>query len=184
MVILGAPGNPLNKLSKELRQCHYFTGIRVISHAKVPIIKLCDETTGYQIDLSFNIPNGIENTVIIKQFLKEYPSLKNLVIVIKAFLQQRALNETYSGGMGSYTLVLLLVNFLQFRDLHFESQQSHQDLGKLLKEFFEFFGTKFNYYVSGICVLDGGSYYRKRDEAWFDEGKPFSLSVRGSISVN
>ena len=36
-----------------------------------------------------------------------------LALVIKQYLCQRALNEVYRGGIGSYALLLIIVSFLQ-----------------------------------------------------------------------
>ena len=38
------------------------------------------------------------------------------VTVLKAFLQQRALNEVYSGGIGSYALLCMVMAHLQLHD--------------------------------------------------------------------
>ena len=36
-------------------------------------------------------------------------------MVVKLFLNQRSLNEVYSGGLGSYAIVCMTVSFLQVR---------------------------------------------------------------------
>lgn len=45
--------------------------------------------------------------------MEEYPILKYLVLVLKQFLLQRDLNEVFTGGISSYSLILLTVSFLQ-----------------------------------------------------------------------
>ena len=45
--------------------------------------------------------------------MQEYPSLQYLVLVLKQFLLQRDLNEVFTGGISSYSLILLTVSFLQ-----------------------------------------------------------------------
>lgn len=42
-----------------------------------------------------------------------YPTLPPLVFVLKQFLSQAGLNKVYEGGISSYSLILLTVNFLQ-----------------------------------------------------------------------
>lgn len=39
-------------------------------------------------------------------------ALKPLALVIKMFLQQRELNEVYSGGIGSYALLTMIISHL------------------------------------------------------------------------
>ena len=48
-----------------------------------------------------------------KEYLNEYPCLKHLAMVLKQFLLQRDLNEVWTGGIGSYSLILMIVSFLQ-----------------------------------------------------------------------
>lgn len=38
-----------------------------------------------------------------------------------------------------------------------------QNLGVLLIEFFELYGVNFNYFKTGICVTEGGSYFSKEE---------------------
>lgn len=50
------------------------------------------------------------------------------------------MNEVWTGGISSYGLILMTINFLQMRE-----QQEKLDLGQLLIEFFDLYGHKFNY---------------------------------------
>ena len=52
--------------------------------------------------------------------MQEYPNLPYLVLVLKQFLLQRDLNEVFTGGISSYSLILLTVSFLQVRLAHTE----------------------------------------------------------------
>jgi len=45
--------------------------------------------------------------------MQEFPVLPFLVLVLKQFLSQRDLNDVYTGGLGSYSLILLIVSFFQ-----------------------------------------------------------------------
>ena len=51
------------------------------------------------------------------------------------------------------------------------------NLGVLLIEFFEFYGQYFNFNDCGICILNGGSYYRKAQRGWADLKQPYLMSV-------
>lgn len=50
-----------------------------------------------------------------KAFMSEYPSLQYLVIVLKQFLVERELNEVYTGGISSYSLILMVIGYLKVR---------------------------------------------------------------------
>ena len=63
-------------------------------------------------DLSFNRTNGIYCVKLVKNLMIKYPELKPLMIVLKAFLKSRSLNETYSGGISSFLLTMLATSYL------------------------------------------------------------------------
>jgi predicted nucleotidyltransferase len=71
--------------------------VNVISTASVPLIKMRDRQTGYYVDISFNIDSGLQSTVLVMDYLDEYPNLKPLVMLLKLFLQVRGLNCLYTG---------------------------------------------------------------------------------------
>ena len=50
---------------------------------------------------------------------------------------------------------------IYFEQLHVPPEP--QNLGVLLIEFFELYGVNFNYFKTGICVTDGGSYFSKEE---------------------
>ncbi|KAF2076554.1 hypothetical protein CYY_002168 [Polysphondylium violaceum] len=157
-----------------------YTNCRLISGAKVPIIKMTSQHSHYNIDICFDTPSGIENTKVVKGLLKKYKSMKTLLMVLKYFLYQNNLNETYSGGIGSYALALMVVSFIQLRyvphNLRTNQSNSKQregikdasedtDYGAMLVEFLELYGRSFNYSLYGISLENGGFYYIK-DEQW------------------
>ncbi|KYQ92191.1 PAP/25A-associated domain-containing protein [Tieghemostelium lacteum] len=174
--------DPIRDLHSSLIQNHQnsFTNCRLISGAKVPIIKMQSKNTFYNIDICFNTPNGIENTVIVKSLLDKYKSMRTLLLVIKFFLFQNSLHETYTGGIGSYALALMVVSFIQLRYVpmnlrtHLASSKSRKnfkhagddtDYGAMLVEFFELYGRSFNYSLYGISLENGGFYFVK-EEQW------------------
>eukprot|EP01116_Phalansterium_solitarium_P019236 TRINITY_DN530_c0_g3_i1.p1 TRINITY_DN530_c0_g3~~TRINITY_DN530_c0_g3_i1.p1 ORF type:complete len:371 (+),score=134.36 TRINITY_DN530_c0_g3_i1:591-1703(+) len=111
------------------------------------------------------------------------PVVRPLALVLKYFLQQRGLHEPYLGGIGSYSCVLMIISFLQQRQMNVDGQQQqlrdalqHDDLGLLLTEFFEFYGTKFNYFTTGLSIRDGGCYFQKEARGWLNSQRQFLLS--------
>lgn len=102
-------------------------------------------------------------------FQEKYPVLSRLVMVLKQFLLQRDLNEVFTGGISSYSLILMCISFLQLHPRPERLRQPH-NLGVLLIEFFELYGRKFNYVKTAIRVKNGGSYVSK------DEIQKVSLS--------
>ena len=46
-----------------------------------------------QVDISFNMANGLQSAELVKLYKKQYPALQKLIYVLKQFLLQRDLNE-------------------------------------------------------------------------------------------
>ncbi|XP_014644058.1 PREDICTED: non-canonical poly(A) RNA polymerase PAPD5 [Ceratotherium simum simum] len=100
----------------------------------------------------------IENIILF--LFQKYPVLPYLVLVLKQFLLQRDLNEVFTGGIGSYSLFLMAVSFLQLHPRE-DACIPNTNYGVLLIEFFELYGRHFNYLKTGIRIKDGGSYVAK-----------------------
>ncbi len=58
-------------------------------------------------------------------------------------------------------MITILIALFFFLQLHPRSKDHCKNLGVLLMEFFELYGKHFNYEDVGICVREGGCYYRK-----------------------
>jgi non-canonical poly(A) RNA polymerase PAPD5/7 len=135
--------------------------IKVLDKASVPIVKLTDKQTEIKVDISFNMSNGVKSAELIKSFILKFPVLPKLVYVLKQFLLERDLNEVFTGGISSYSLILMCISFLQ---LHPRSEMlANGNLGVFLIEFFELYGRKFNYMHTGIRIREGGRYISKEE---------------------
>lgn len=106
--------------------------------------------------------------------------MRTLLLIIKFFLHQNNLNETYTGGIGSYALALMVVSFIQLRYVphqyrcqsptskirrEYRHAGDATDYGSMLIEFLELYGRSFNYSLYGISLENGGYYYKK-EEQW------------------
>ncbi|XP_050071819.1 non-canonical poly(A) RNA polymerase protein Trf4-1-like [Anopheles maculipalpis] len=155
LVVIGQWVNlPLRTLEMELinQGIAEPNSVRVLDKASVPIVKLTDRQTQVKVDISFNMESGVQSAKLIKGFKREYPVLEKLVLVLKQFLLQRDLNEVFTGGISSYSLILMCISFLQ---QHHQKPNACSNLGVLLIEFFELYGRKFNYMKIGISVKSG-----------------------------
>lgn len=136
--------------------------IKVLDKASVPIVKLTDLKTDIKVDISFNVQNSVKSAKLIMKFMEDFPVLKYLVLVLKQFLLQRDLNEVFTGGISSYSLILLTVSFLQLNPRQ-DAADPNINLGIMLIEFFELYGRHFNYLKTGIRIKNGGAYVPKED---------------------
>ena len=137
--------------------------ILTLDKTTVPIVKFLDKKTEVGVDIGFNHESESNAAEIIQAYIHTYPFLPKLMLVLKQFLTQRNLNEVFYGGISSYSLVLLLVSFLQLHPRYAATDPDTTNLGVLLMEFFELYGRHFNYMKTGI-VLDGGGGYITKDE--------------------
>ena len=82
----------------------------------------------------------------IKESTKLYPQIYDIIYIMKKFLSIRKLNQSYQGGISSFSLFLLILSFLKFK-----SQQNISEvyIGSLLIEFLMFY-SEFDFYNSII----------------------------------
>ncbi|KAJ3077210.1 hypothetical protein HDU98_006397 [Podochytrium sp. JEL0797] len=173
IVIMGtglrAPAS-LFELSVALKDHGYATACQVIAKAKVPIIKYTDALTTFPVDISINMPSGLQAAQIVSHFLQEPngvgEAIRGLMYLLKQFLLARYLNEPFNGGCGSYALLLLVSSFVKLHPLiQLGTIDPSQNLGFLFMEFLELYGRFFNFDQIGIsCDLNNGpEYFLKRD---------------------
>ncbi|XP_071558592.1 terminal nucleotidyltransferase 4A [Temnothorax nylanderi] len=186
LVVIGMWTNlPLRTLERALLDQNIAepSSIKVLDKASVPIVKLTDKESEIKVDISFNMNNGVKSAELIKSFKTQYPVLEKLVIVLKQFLLQRDLNEVFTGGISSYSLILMTISFLQLhprKDIHCPNT----NLGVLLIEFLELYGRKFNYVKTGIRVKDGGIYISKEEiqRDMIDGHRPSLLCIEDPLT--
>uniref|UniRef100_A0A8D0L643 Terminal nucleotidyltransferase 4A n=1 Tax=Sphenodon punctatus TaxID=8508 RepID=A0A8D0L643_SPHPU len=165
LVVLGKwERPPLQLLEQALRKHNVAEpySIKVLDKATVPIIKLTDQETEVKVDISFNVETGVKAAHLIKDYMKKYSLLPYLILVLKQFLLQRDLNEVFTGGISSYSLILMAISFLQLHP-RIDARRADENLGMLLIEFFELYGRNFNYLKTGIIIKNGGAYIAKEE---------------------
>ncbi|XP_053719787.1 terminal nucleotidyltransferase 4A isoform X1 [Synchiropus splendidus] len=156
--------------------------IKVLDKATVPIIKLTDQETEVKVDISFNVETGVKAACLIKDYVKKYPVLPYLIFVLKQFLLQRDLNEVFTGGISSYSLILMVISFLQLHP-RIDATNPNENLGVLLIEFFELYGRHFNYLKTGIRIKEGGAYVAKEEimKTMTNGYRPSSLCIEDPL---
>ena len=170
----------LRRLAETLKSQNMVSFIEVIEKTKVPIVKFTHRVSDIQCDICFDVQNGLETADMTRGLVQALSPLKPLVLVLKYFLAQRGLNETYTGGIGSYLLLLMVISLLQHhqrRRCSFPAVAAPINLGSLMFEFFDLYGRKFNYSVAGISVLEGGAYFNKRKRGWAGGDRPGLLAL-------
>lgn len=159
--------------------------IEVVESARVPLVKFIDKETEIPVDICFNSDNAIHAHVFYKALMSEFPPLRILIMVLKQFLYCRQLNETYSGGVGSFLLLTMLVGYLQSYPKQFRNFRSYEEffsrtnLGILLLGFLQTYSRDFNYVVSSLTIDETDRVnFEKKDFSLRDrQNKPHLFSV-------
>ncbi|ORX77001.1 hypothetical protein BCR32DRAFT_295884 [Anaeromyces robustus] len=180
----GNQSKNLNKIARHIRSNGFYIH-KVIRHSRIPIIKAEDDLTHYLIDISYNQESGVPAIKYIKQNIKEYPALKPLVYILKHFLYINEMNEVFTGGLGSFSVVCLVLSYLKFYpQIFYESKDKvcevPDNLGTLLINFLYLFGGGFDYENIGISV-ENGSFYRKKDKGFYNFKQRNLLSLEDPI---
>ncbi|KAK3037945.1 hypothetical protein RJ639_031836, partial [Escallonia herrerae] len=211
VVILGSnirtPQIGLHALSRALSQRGVAKKIQVIAKARVPIIKFVEKRSGVAFDISFDVDNGPKAAEFIQDAISKWPQLRPLCLILKVFLQQRELNEVYSGGIGSYALLAMLIAMLRLDvvlrkvvvhisrflflnlllvpcdgfdcNLNFWDWQvsPEHNLGVLLVNFFDIYGRKLNTCDVGVSCNGAGTFFFKNSKGFSIKGRPALISI-------
>ncbi|KAF5096602.1 hypothetical protein D0Z00_002727 [Geotrichum galactomycetum] len=168
MVVLSPDGKYdsrafLYQLGSRLKSSGIAQNVEVIAKARVPIIKFVDIKSTIHIDVSFERTNGVEAVEIIRGWADEFPCLRYLVVIVKQFLARRKLNNVHNGGMGGYSVICSVVNFLKLHPkIASGVMNPDSNLGVLLIEFFELYGKNFNYDKVALKMSGKMGYLIKR----------------------
>ncbi|XP_074272967.1 uncharacterized protein LOC141596656 [Silene latifolia] len=119
------------------------------------------DSVSVRLDISFKSPShtGLQTTELVKQLTDQFPAAVPLALVLKQFLADRSLDQSYSGGLSSYCLVLLITRFLQHE--HHLGRPINQNLGNLFMDFLYFFGNVFDPRQMRISIQGSGLYINR-----------------------
>ncbi|XP_055636811.1 poly(A) RNA polymerase gld-2 homolog B-like isoform X2 [Toxorhynchites rutilus septentrionalis] len=91
----------------------YFEEFSLIQ-AKVPILRFRDRANLIVVDLNYNNCVGIRNTHLLHCYSQMDWRLRPLVLVVKLWAQHHNINDAKNMTISSYSLVLMVIHFLQF----------------------------------------------------------------------
>lgn len=150
-------------------------------------INCSKDALSVRLDISFKSPShtGLQTTELVKQLTDQFPATIPLALVLKQFLADRSLDQSYSGGLSSYCLVLLITRFLQHE--HHHGRPINQNLGSLLMDFLYFFGNVFDPRQMRISIQGSGLYVNRErgysiDPIYIDD--PLSPSSTNNVGKN
>lgn len=125
----------LRKVEKHFRSSHKFSNTDFLRHARVPIIRSKHVATGLDVQIQTLAPYQAaqEHTVA---YLSEFPSLRPLYIILRYCLEVRGLTTVFEGGLGSYSILMMIVTALK----HSSGKFASDDLGGQLLHVLDFYG--------------------------------------------
>ena len=153
-----------------------------VAHAKIPILKLRHLESNYKFDISFNIKDGVKSSKRVRRYLERFTEAKYLLVFFKAFLSQRRLHETFSGGINTFVLFNLVISYLQHSEAYSRNSSPGQtSLGTHIMDLLRLYSLDFNYQSLGISI-DDACYYLKREKGFFNRDKPKLMSIEHKVN--
>jgi non-canonical poly(A) RNA polymerase PAPD5/7 len=104
----------LQKLARALASQPWVESLVVLETAKIPVLKLVTAPSAVPIDITFESSathSGLLARDLIKRYADDMPELYPLAVVFKQLLRERDLNDAYTGGLSSYSVVLMIIHF-------------------------------------------------------------------------
>lgn len=145
--------NQMRKFSRSLENANMIKpgSLTVISKARVPLVKFVDNKTGLRVDISFDNNSGIVAQKTFEEWKQHYPAMPIIVSLIKQFLVMRGMSEVFTGGLGGYSVICLVVSTIRRLQTSKgpEWDQMH-NLDLVLMEFLIHFGEEFSLQTLGI----------------------------------
>jgi non-canonical poly(A) RNA polymerase PAPD5/7 len=127
----------LMDLHAKLKESGFAGKIESILQASTPLLRVTDALTGIQIDLTASSDDhGVRSTKLLLRWLQgeDGALIKSLVQVMKLFLAIRRLGTTFTGGVNSYMLTLMVIVWVTLELPRMVSPFSHRVHNPVLED--------------------------------------------------
>lgn len=104
------------------------------------------------VDISINDETGTRAAMYILRVVRQYPSLRPLCLVLKAFLKTYKLGAVKDGGIGGYALTNMVIAHIQET---MKAGRPTHDYGDLLMSFFDRFGHLYDSDTQAVSIRNG-----------------------------
>lgn len=155
----GDSNRTLSRIVTILEQAKVCVGpVLHIRNARIPIIKCTERLFNSKVDIVIDQYDSIKGANFVIDQLDQRPYLKYMIILVKYFFKRRQLSEVVRGGLCSYGQFLMILNFVQLHPLiqseEFNEINFTDNIGTVLMDFFQFYGTEFPFEKATISVLE------------------------------
>lgn len=180
MVIANIPGDKrdLLQLIEKLLKSHQFIKSTTLIKATVPLIKVRAELLGRTIfvDITISDPNhsGIKCLGVVNRLLAQHSGIRPIFLILKQLFYVCNFKEPYNGGLGSYSLFLMVASFFQKKnEVREKLKGENWSVAECLNEILHFYANQ-NTYLNPIITQDPSN-FGIRDRGNYDGY--FSLNV-------
>ena len=133
-----------------------FRNTELIRHASVPIMRCMHVATGLDVQIQAMAPYQAAHEYKLAS-LSEFPSLRPLYIILRSFLELRNLTTVFEGGLGSYSILVMIVTALK----HSSGRFASDDLGSQLMHVLDFYGCA-NLYKVGFSANQPHTFEKRK----------------------
>ena len=138
--------SPLFTLYQYLQNQNFYLKINYIGSTQVPLIKIVTKNEYNNLSLDISLEDakhyGVECVNYIKNMMQKYEILTPMTLAVKNILLKATLNDPYKGGLSSYGVILLILNFINI-EKEKGNDISINNLGNLFYDFLHYYGEIF-----------------------------------------
>jgi non-canonical poly(A) RNA polymerase PAPD5/7 len=139
--------SPLFTLYQYLQNQNFYLKINYIGSTQVPLIKIVTKNEYNNLSLDISLEDakhyGVECVNYIKNMMQKYEILTPMTLAVKNILLKATLNDPYKGGLSSYGVILLILNFINI-EKEKGNDISINNLGNLFYDFLHYYGEIFD----------------------------------------
>ncbi|CAK6970523.1 poly(A) RNA polymerase GLD2 [Scomber scombrus] len=189
------PIQVLSVLQRLFKSLSYVERTQLI-RAKVPILRFREKGSDLEFDLNVNNTVGIRNTFLLRSYAYADLRIRPIILVVKKWAHHNQINDASKGTLSSYTLVLMVLHYLQTRDepilpslqrdypecfnplLEINAipeapkhipryiSRNQSSLGDLLLGFLKYYATDFRWDKQVISVREARAFPKNHSKEW------------------
>jgi non-canonical poly(A) RNA polymerase PAPD5/7 len=145
-------------------------------HARYPLISMMHKKSRLDVQVVAN-NNTLKSQLLIKEYLDRYPDLYAVFTLVKTMLEIRGLTDVYRGGLGSYSLFMMLVPALEKKSAP-SSLKGEENAAALMLRWFLKLYTHLNTYKTAVLVQPPYSINKHTDDSVFPQELKSQLEER------
>ena len=167
-----ATRNALYTVQKRLHRSKSFSSAEIV-FGRIPLVRAIHCRTGIKIQISTQSPDRYDRE-FTAAYLAEFATLRPLFMLLRYSLEMRNLNTPFEGGLGSYSILMMIVAALKQNGV----QHPRDDLANHLLHVLDFYASADLYQV-GFCI-DPPRTFPKTSSLLFplNQQKPYLLCLQ------